>query len=205
MQAHGGLPLEQFVERHVEGIGEPGVQVGGDACVAGYACTNVAASATRDVFYGYDSISRLSTLTDDFAGTAGDVTTTFGYNPASQITLRGRTNDVYVYGADGVLQRTYTVNGLNQYLSAGSASFTYDANGNLTSDGSVTLTYDAENRLVTASGGTAGWIVYDPLGRLYETSGAGGAGVTRFLYDGIGVYRRCRRNCRHIWPRVLQM
>ena len=30
MQAHGGLPLEQFVERNVEGVGEPGEQVGGN-------------------------------------------------------------------------------------------------------------------------------------------------------------------------------
>ena len=29
-QAHGGLPLEQLVERNVESIGEPGEQVGGD-------------------------------------------------------------------------------------------------------------------------------------------------------------------------------
>ncbi|HEX8585233.1 MAG TPA: hypothetical protein VF680_12570, partial [Allosphingosinicella sp.] len=41
--------------------------------------------------------------------------------------------------------------------------------------------YDAENRLVGASTGAA--LVYDPLGRLFETSG-GSAGVTRFLYDG---------------------
>ena len=31
---------------------------------------------------------------------------------------------------------------------AGPATFTYDANGNLTSDGTTTLTYDVENRLV---------------------------------------------------------
>ena len=133
--------------------------------------------------YGYDSISRLATLTDDLSGTSADDTTTFGYNPASQITLRTRTNDAYVYGADGVLARTYTVNGLNQYLSAGAASFTYDSNGNLATDGSLTLVYDAENRLVTATGAKTANLVYDPLGRLYETSG-GAPGITRFLYDG---------------------
>lgn len=133
--------------------------------------------------YGYDSISRLATLTDDLSGTASDDTTTFGYNPASQITLRTRTNDAYVYGSDGVLARTYTVNGLNQYLSAGAASFTYDSNGNLATDGSLNLVYDAENRLVTATGAKTANLVYDPLGRLYETSG-GAPGITRFLYDG---------------------
>lgn len=34
------------------------------------------------------------------------------------------------------VSRNYTTNGLNQYVSAGPASFTYDMNGNLTSDGS---------------------------------------------------------------------
>jgi RHS repeat-associated protein len=37
--------------------------------------------------------------------------------------------------------------------------------------------------LVTASGAKAAGLRYDPLGRLYETSG-GAAGITRFLYDG---------------------
>lgn len=50
------------------------------------------------------------------------------------------------------MDRNYTANGLNQYTAAGSASFAYDANGNLTSDGSTSFTYDAENRLVSASG-----------------------------------------------------
>jgi RHS repeat-associated protein len=57
------------------------------------------------------------------------------------------------------------------------------ANGNLTSDGSSTYLYDVENRLVSAGGGSSANLRYDPLGRLYETSG-GAAGITRFLYDG---------------------
>ncbi len=40
-----------------------------------------------------------------------------------------------------------------------------------------------ENRLVSAGGGSSANLRYDPLGRLYETSG-GAAGITRFLYDG---------------------
>jgi len=59
--------------------------------------------------------------------------------------------------------RTYTVNGLNQYLSAGAATFGYDGNGNLTSDGSSAYVYDVENRLVSASGATSAALRYDPL------------------------------------------
>ena len=90
-----------------------------------------------------------------------------------------------------------------QYTSAGPAcftylaSFTYDANGNLTSDGNTDYLYDVENRLVQAkvkaSGVVTASLRYDPLGRLYETgpSLTANTATTRFLYDGdelIGEY-----------------
>jgi RHS repeat-associated protein len=79
---------------------------------------------------------------------------------------------------------------LNQYTTAGPATFGYDNNGNLTGDGSASFTYDVENRLVTASGAVTATLTYDPLGRLFSTSG-GAAGTTQFLYDGdnlVGEY-----------------
>jgi YD repeat-containing protein len=87
-------------------------------------------------------------------------------------------------GTGGVnVARNYTVNGLNQYLSAGPASFAYDANGNLTSDGTSAYVYDAENRLVSssASGGTT--LSYDPLGRLWKIWSQQ-TGSTSFVYEG---------------------
>jgi RHS repeat-associated protein len=134
-------------------------------------------------YYGYDGVSRLTSLHHGFGNTAFDNTSTFAYNPASQMATRTRTNPLYEFTDNVNVNRSYAVNGLNQYTSAGPASFTYDANGNLTSDGSTTFTYDVENRLVSASGARTANLSYDPLGRLYETSG-GSAGVTRFLYDG---------------------
>jgi YD repeat-containing protein len=80
--------------------------------------------------------------------------------------------------------RNYTVNGLNQYTSAGPAVFGYDPNGNLTGDGAVTFTYDVENRLVKATGAKNAELVYDPLGRLWEITNTVSAGKQRFLYDG---------------------
>lgn len=73
------------------------------------------------------------------------------------------------------------MNGLNQYLSAGPATFGYDGNGNLTSDGSSSYVYDVENQLVSASGATSAGLRYGPLGRLYETNGA--SRIPRFLFD----------------------
>lgn len=70
------------------------------------------------------------------------------------------------------VSRLYTVNGLNQYLSAGPATFSYDPRGNLTSDGATTFTYDVQNRLISATGGRSVTLSYDPLGRLYQTYGS---------------------------------
>ncbi|MBE1525978.1 RHS repeat-associated protein [Sphingopyxis sp. OAS728] len=132
--------------------------------------------------FGYDPIGRLNSLGHNFPGSSSDVGFTYSYTPASQISQQSRDNDSYAWTAHFNVDRSYTTNGLNQYTSAGPASFAYDANGNLTSDGSTTYTYDVENRLVSASGAKSAALRYDPLGRLYET--VGGGSTTRFLYDG---------------------
>lgn len=138
--------------------------------------------------YGYDTLSRPTSHVHNLAGTSGDVTSGFNYNPSNQIIGRSRNNDAFVYGGDVNVARTYAVNGLNQYLSAVSngvtTSFQHDRNGNLKSDGAATFSYDVENRLIAASGARTAGLVYDPLGRLYETSGGSGGVTTRFLYDG---------------------
>jgi RHS repeat-associated protein len=131
--------------------------------------------------YGYDGISRISSLNDDLAGTAEDVITTFIHNPASQITSRARANPAYAFPGYVNVNRGYAPNGLNQYAAVAGTSFGYDPNGNLTSDGTNTYTYDAENRLVTTSAGAS--LSYDPLGRLYQVSKPT-TGTTQFLYDG---------------------
>jgi YD repeat-containing protein len=102
---------------------------------------------------------------------------------ASQIATETRNNSSYVWTGGVNVARNYTVNGLNQYLSAGPASFGYDANGNLTSDGTSAYIYDAENRLVSssASGGTT--LSYDPLGRLWKIWSQQ-TGTTSFVYEG---------------------
>ena len=96
--------------------------------------------------------------------------------------------NAFSWGGTYNVNRTYSVNGLNQYTAAGGASFTYDGNGNLTSDGTRTFTYDVENRLVTTSTGAT--LRYDPLGRLW-TNSAPGFETIRYLYDGdalVGEY-----------------
>lgn len=131
--------------------------------------------------YGYDGISRLTSLTNAFETTGYNMTTTFAHNPANQITTRTRDNDAYIFTGYASVNRSYATNGLNQYASVAGKIYGYDSNGNLTSDGTTAYTYDAENRLVVTSAGAN--LTYDPLGRLYETYSAS-TGTTRFLYDG---------------------
>jgi len=118
----------------------------------------------------YDAVSRPQGWTDDLAGTASDVTSTFAYNPANQIVTKTRSNDAYRFNGYVSVSRLYAVNGLNQYATAGSASFTYDANGSLIGDGSNTYGYDLENRLTSATIAGAGAVAlkYDPNGRLWQ-------------------------------------
>ncbi len=132
--------------------------------------------------YDFDEIGRLDDLSHNIAGSADDVSYDFSFSPASQVTARSTSNGTYEYSSYTTGTEGYFVNGLNQYTGVAGALFSYDSNGNLTSDGSVTYTYDIENRLKTASGAKSATLEYDPMGRLYETSGGGT--TTRFLYDG---------------------
>jgi RHS repeat-associated protein len=138
---------------------------------------NLSGSTTT---YAYDGVDRLTGQNDALVGGTGSVDVTLGYNPASQIISRTRSSDAYAFSGYVNANRTYTVNGLNQYSSAGGVGFGYDSNGNLTANGSTAYTYDAENRLVVTSTGVT--LTYDPLGRLYQVSG--NAGITQFLYSG---------------------
>lgn len=133
--------------------------------------------------YAYDNIGRLAGIARTVTPAFASVTTSYSYNAVSQMIQRVRSNDAYTF-ADGVnVNRSFSANGLNQYTTSGPTTFSYDANGNLISDGTSTLTYDAENRLVATSGSKAAALVYDPLGRLFQTTGGTGA-ITQFLYDG---------------------
>jgi RHS repeat-associated protein len=140
--------------------------------------------ASSSTGYTWDGISRLATMTQNFAGGVGNVGQTFAYNPASQMTTETRDNDAFAWTGGINVNRGYTTNGLNQYTVAGPTSFQYDAAGNLTWDAAANIgyVYDMENRLVYASGPTAMSIWYDPLGRIWTT--ATSTSTTQFLYDG---------------------
>jgi RHS repeat-associated protein len=156
-----------------------GVKAGGDQDLSRRTSLKRGNGAARS--FGYDAALRLSSISEDLAGTAGDLALAFTYNPAAQIASSTRSNDAYAWTAHYNFSRNYTANGLNQYSASGSVSPTYDGRGNLTSAGATTYGYSSENMLTSASGGVA--LAYDPFLRLQQTSG-GSAGTTKFGYDG---------------------
>ncbi len=133
--------------------------------------------------FTYDAVSRLSQLTNDLSGTTNDLTATFAYNPASQITSNVRTGDAYAFTGRTNANTATVTNGLNQLSTVAGASAAYDSNGNLTTDpvSAKTYAYDAANRLTSSSGGTGTSLSYDPADRL-DTYNPGS--LRRFVYDG---------------------
>lgn len=149
---------------------------------AAHGAPSVGYRVGEETDFAYDGIQRPSGRTVIFAGSVGAGTWSYSYNSASGLASETRSNDAYAWSGHYAVNRNYSTNGLNQYSAAGTASFAYDDNGNLTSDGGTTFVYDIENRLISASGARNATLRYDPLGRLYEVSAA--TGTTRFLYDG---------------------
>lgn len=146
----------------------------------------VRGNGSTQTLLSYDPQGRLSTLSHDLAGSGADLMLGYGYNEAGQLASRTRSNLDYAWSGSYNVDRSYQVNGLNQYSAAGPMSFTYDGRGNLLGDGTSTYTYDTDNQLQTASGseGTS-TLAYDSLGRLARLTR--GSVTTRFLYDGFNL------------------
>ncbi|MEM7204197.1 MAG: RHS repeat-associated core domain-containing protein [Planctomycetota bacterium] len=136
---------------------------------AGNALSEV--SGTASMSFGYDANGQLVSV-----GVPGGSVTTHAYDA-----LGNRTAVI------GSSTTSYVVNNLNQYVSAGAETFTYDANGNLASrtgpSGTTTYRYDFEDRLVQVSGpANVVDYTYDPFGRLVSRTAS--SVTTHFVYDG---------------------
>jgi RHS repeat-associated protein len=131
--------------------------------------------------FTYDPVSRLASLTN-LRGATNEFNATFAYNPASEIASSTRTGDAYAFTGLGNGATAYTSNGLNQQVSVGGSTATWDSKGNLTTDPTTgkTYGYSSENLLTSASGGVS--VHYDALRRLNQV--ATGSSDMRFAYDG---------------------
>ncbi len=132
--------------------------------------------------YTYNLLSEMTSMTD-----ANGEVTTYGYDATGQLTqvgLPGGGSINYVYNAAGDRTQvinsgnltSYSSNSDNEITQVGSATYTYDPDGNLNTvtdaTGTTTYGYDDQNHLVsiTAPDGTVTTFQYSPLGFLIGES-----------------------------------
>ncbi|MBZ4420714.1 RHS repeat-associated core domain-containing protein [Myxococcus sp. RHSTA-1-4] len=134
--------------------------------------------------YAYTQRGLVHTITHDVAGTADDVTLTYGYNKANQLTGAFSTNAAYVHVPGAVTTEAFTSNGLNQYTAWKGQAQAHDTNGNVTSSNGRTFAHDALNRLASSTQGTTTTTyTFDPTGRQVKKSV--GTTVSQVLYAGL--------------------
>jgi RHS repeat-associated protein len=178
---------DYLVTGEVSAIRENGATAGaGVLATFGYDDLGRRTSLTRGngtvTSYGYDAVSRLASLGHDFAGSPADVTATFTHDPASGIASRTRDNDAYAFPGFANVNRSDTINGLNQVTATGGSSVSHDARGNITSIGSAAFGYNVENSMTYGAG--ISHFYPDPSGRLIR---AVGAADTRYAWDGLDL------------------
>jgi RHS repeat-associated protein len=159
--------------------------------------TNRAADGSIVSSFGcsYDSLGRVTNM----ATLAGSFAYAYDANDqlTSVITPSGR---AITYQYDGAGNRISTmdsgtntvsiVSALNQYLTIGNVSFTYDMDGNLTSrtdaSGTTTCAYDGQNRLVSLTSRAGAWTYqYNALGQ--RTGAALNGQQTQYVLDPAGL------------------
>jgi RHS repeat-associated protein len=137
------------------------------------------------VEYGYDSASRLTSITYKQNGTTVLGNLTYEYDKNGNRTKTGGS-----FARTGIPQSIASTayNAANHQTTFADKTLTYDNNGNLQtitdSGGTTTYTWNARNQLVGISGpGLNATFLYDGLGRREKKTINGN--ITEFLYDGL--------------------
>ena len=149
----------------------------------------------RSTDYVYGPDLRLSTLTHRMTGGTGNgknnnVTYSYSYNPAGQITQRTTSNDSYVYHTvpKDVSLGTDLLNQL-ETLPSPQTPFYYDARGNqtgVTAPVPTTNMFRVDDKPVSLARGSnpTDILTYDALDRLASIQAGSGGSVTRLVWDG---------------------
>ena len=160
--------------------------------------TNIA-QGTTTIQLGYDNANRRTSLT-----LANGIVVSYGFDAASELTGLTYTlnsnrlgNLTYSYDMAGrrtavggsyartglpAAQSTTAYDAANELTTWGSATPTYDSNGNVLSDGTNSYVWNARNQLVSMNM-SAESFQYDPLGRRVAKTILGA--TTNYLYDGV--------------------
>jgi RHS repeat-associated protein len=122
---------------------------------------------SQTLTYGYDHLSRLTSASGGPSGS-----TTYSYDPTGNRLTRVRNSTSISYAYDRA----------DRISSAGAASYTVNANGNLTARGSDSFSYDQANRLTsTTVGSTTASYVYDGAGK--RASKTVSSTTASYVYD----------------------
>jgi YD repeat-containing protein len=137
--------------------------------------------------YTYDDLDRL-TFADNLNDNLRDQT--FGFDAAGNMVSNSALG-TYTYPTPGTARP-------HAQLTAGSRTYSYDANGNTLSDGTRTLTWDGQNRLLSVN---AVSFTYAPDGmRLRKTSGS-----TTTLYLGADIEKKGSTWTKYIHPDAVRI
>jgi len=136
----------------------------------------VALPGSVGMAYTYDSDSRVTQIAYSNSGGSLGVLN-YAYDANGRVV--NKTGGLAATGLPSTATNAFNV--ANQMTTAGSASLSYDANGNLLSDGTNSYVWDARNHLASLSGANSASFVYDAEGRR-ESKTINGT-TTQFLYD----------------------
>lgn len=132
------------------------------------------------ISYGYDYASELTGLTYTLGTTTlGNLTYSYD-NSGRRISMGGSYAQTELPSAVS----TTSYNAGNQLTAWGSASLSYDANGNLTNDGTNTYAWSARNKLASMNSGAISF-QYDPYGRRVAKTVSGT--TKNYLYDRANI------------------
>ena len=168
--------------------------------------------------YNYDGMSRLTRLKHQSATTTL-TDNQFAYNPANQINQIAELTQTKTFGYDnidrltsmnnGIANENYAFDGVgnrtssqrsntygyqpfNKLTSTQTATYTYNANGNMLSKSDTTgfwiYSWDYDNRMVSAR--KQNKVVryqYDALGRRVSRHGKGVGATAKYTYDGLDI------------------
>lgn len=135
---------------------------------------NLVAAGAGDQHFSYDSLSRLTLANGPYGTSGANASLTYTYDELGNLTFNTQVG-TYTYPTSGSTSvRPHAV------TTAGSNSYSYDANGNLTSGAGRTLTYNLENKplTITISGQTTTFVYDGDGGRVKKTAGST---VTRYI------------------------
>lgn len=131
--------------------------------------------------YAADGV-HLDSFTQDFPDNTKDLKASFQYNAANQISQLTLSNPLYYYTGNSNRVGIYEPDNLNRYDMIADQKMYYDDSSNLRDDGTLGYQYDDENRLTGTDKAVISAFVYDPRGRLFQSTINGVQ--TQYQYDG---------------------